>query len=301
MLAGIVKPHRLEVTLRELLLCSLLLAAPYASADSFCNYETGLIGTPGVGFLAPHRVEHAKYSYQDKRCEVPIFSAPNGNAPDFIDCANIEEFPSEYNELLFENDPIFQSEYFAFLVFEWSDEFARINLKSGESGWVKTNYASVRDKFDPENVIGWRGLRSSEHVYGAPDFEQIASKPNINGPIANSYLRRAFEFADVPFEIAKDPWNWFFETSRSGDFYFDFSYHVIDLVEGRGGALWYVAEEHLAIDVLIREELRDELNVVLGEAIEGIYYSPMIRTIYLPYRDEHGIVQSVFLRGPYCD
>lgn len=287
--------------MRDFLLFVLLFVAPNAFADSFCSYEAGLIGTSGVGFVMPYSVETAEYNYQEKRCEVPVFAAPDTEKVSVINCAQIQELPSQYNKLVFEGDPIFASEYFAFLVFEWRGRFARVQLKTGEDVWIKTTHISAIDKFGPEDVIGWRGLRSSKHVYNAPDVEAIAPAENIEGPIAQSFVARAYEYAGVPFEIPEKRWDWFFETREPGDFYFDFAYHVIDVVEDPNGALWYVAEEHLAIAALVRQNHKQELIAILGDPFEGVYYSPVIRTVHLPYRDENGLVQSVFLRGPYCD
>lgn len=287
--------------MRKILTSLLVGAAPAAFADSFCGYEAGIVGTKGVGFLSPSRVENADLDYGQKRCRVPVFLELDSSSSKVMDCTLIEEFPSENNRLVWDGDPIFMSEYFAFLVYEWRDNRARIKTREGVHVWVNARYVYPDDKFGPEDVIGARGLRTSENVYSAPDTTKITTAEDINGSIPQDYLMRLFEYADVPFEISEKRWDWFFEKKDPGSFYFDFSYHVTHLVEDASGALWYVADEHLAVAALIRDEQEHELIPVLGEPIDGIYYSPVIRTVFIPYRDNENRVQAVFWGGPYCD
>lgn len=279
----------------------LVATSPAAFADSFCGYEAGIVGTKGVGLLSPYRVENADLDYDQKRCQVPVFLGLESTTSTVMDCALLEEFPSQNNSLVMDGDPIFMSEYFAFLVYEWRNNRARIRTREGEHVWVNTRYVYPNDKFGPEDVIGVRGLRTSENVYVAPDIAEIAPAEDINGSIPQEYLMRLFEYADVHFEIPAKRWDWFFEKKDPGSFYFDFSYHVTDLVEDASGALWYVADEHLAVEALMRDEREHELVPILGEPIDGIYYSPVIRTVFIPYRDNENRIQAVFWGGPYCD
>lgn len=287
--------------MRRILFSFLVAGSPAAFADSFCGYEAGIVGTKGVGFLSPYRVESANLDYDQKRCQVSVFLDSESSSSTVMDCTLIEEFPSQNNRLVLDEDPIFMSEYFAFLVYEWRDNQARIRTREGEYVWVNARYVDPYDKFGPEDVIGVRGLKTSKNVYRAPDTAQIAPAEYIKGSIPQEYLMRLFEYAGVPFAIPEKRWDWFFEKKDPGSFYFEFSYHVTDLVEDASGALWYVADEHLAVEALMRDEREHELVTILGEPIDGIYYSPVIRTVFIPYRDHENRIQAVFWGGPYCD
>lgn len=82
------------------------------------------------------------------------------------------------------------------------------------------------------------------------------------------------------------------------DYYYGFTYVVTDVEEDQTGALWYVANEHLTIDALTSEERHIELQDLLNGPKYGPYSSPVIRTVYIPFRDSNGLIQSVFLFGP---
>jgi len=283
-------------------------ASPLARADSFCAYEAGLVDTTGVGYLAPYEVVDAVYDWETKRCEIPVFIHPGQKQADIIECLSIEAFPSEYHDqeayvtgLLARGYPLEFSDYFAFLVYEWRDGYAQIKLRSGDLRWIDFESIRWRARYDRNGVIGRRGLRSSTHIYTAPDLSAVAPAENVSGEIPTSFLRALYEYEDLPYKIPENSWDWMIQTDPVADYFFDFSYHVTGVVADDNGALWYEVDEHMAIDALVHETKRPELESILGAPINGTYYSPIIRSVYIPYRDANSVVKSVFYPGPYCD
>lgn len=283
-------------------------ASPFADADSFCAYESGLIGTTGVGYLAPYLVTDSTYDWESKQCQVSVFASPDATQSELVDCLSIVAFPSEYHDqdafvsgLLAEGYPLDFSDYFAFLVFEWKDGFARVKMRSGEARWVDYKRIKRRARYDREGVIGKRGLKSSEHVYLIPDTSAVAPAEDVSGEIPRAFLQALYDFVELPYQTPDNAWDWVIRTESADDYFFDFSYHVTGIVSDDTGALWYVADEHLAIDALVDTDTEKQLSTILGEPIEGSYYSETVRTVFIPYRDADGVVKSVLHPGPYCD
>ncbi len=87
----------------------------------------------------------------------------------------------------------------------------------------------------------------------------------------------------------------------TNEYLFDISYHFTGIVSDDAGALWYVAGELLAVDALFDADRERQPSTLLGEPIEGSYYSEIARAVLIPYREADGVVKSVFHPGPYCD
>ena len=283
--------------------------APPAIADSFCAFDTGLIGTTGIGYVFPYsaRSSDADYDYETKTCRVPVFEAPESKVSTLVDCLQIESFPTPYHSdeafvtgLLDNGFPLTFSDYFAFAVYDYQPTFAQIQLHSGEEVWVKTRYASNDIQYQPHRMIGFQGQTSSNLVFEGPDVSEVATPADINGPIAQTHLERLLDDLGIELQVPEKEWDWHLR-HEGNDYYYGFTYTVTDLHEANDGWLWYVATEHLTIDALANRERHQQLQKLFGTTIHGSYSSPAIRTVYLPFRDRDGIVQSVFLPGPYCD
>lgn len=284
--------------------------APFlAIADSFCEYEAGLIGTKGIGYIAPYSAvsSDADYDYETKVCRMPIYASPDAEHYRMVDCLDIEAFPVLYHtqdafvsglaELGF---PITFSDYYAFMVYEWQRPFGRVQLRNGQAAWIKSRHGLGGDEYTRTGVVGLHGQTSSPQLFQEADRSALAPAPDIEGPIALGFLKLLFDDIGTPLEIPEDEWNWFIQSKRD-DYYYGFTYIVTDLLEDENGALWYVTSEHLTIDALTSEERHNELQDLLNAPKRVPYSSPVIRTVYIPFRDNKDIVQSVFFLGPYCD
>ena len=280
-----------------------------ASADSFCGYEAGLIGTKGIGYVSPHSAaaSDADYDYDTKICRVPVYASPEAAQHRMVDCLEIDAFPTEYHSdeayvsgLLENGFPVTFSDYYAFTVFDWAPPFARVKLHSGQSAWIKSKHGLYGNVYHPDRAVGLYGQTTSELFFHRADHSAFAPPPDIEGPVAEAFLKLLFEDLGVPLEVPQDMWDWFITSARH-DYYYGFTYNVTAIEEDEAGGLWYVASEHLTIDALASGKRHQELETLLNGPKHGPYSSPVIRTVYIPFRDADGIVQSVFLPGPYCD
>lgn len=173
-----------------------------AEADSFCAYEAGLIGTNGVGYIAPYSAvsSDADYDYESKVCRIPVYALPDADQHTMVDCLEIEAFPTQYHSqeafvrgLSETGFPITFSDYYAFMIYEWKAPFGRVRLQNGQTAWIKSRHGLGGDQYTIEGVIGLHGQSSSQQLFQEADLSALAPSPDIEGPIALELLKLLFD------------------------------------------------------------------------------------------------------------
>jgi len=284
---------------------SLLLLAQTAVADSFCEYDKGYLGTTAIGIISPHELSSHAHSEGAKQCFVTVQPDADRYARYTafdVSCFDIEPLPSRYiytpQNVPADHDPS-RNEYFAYMVFKETPKFLELRLRDGTPIFVKKP-ALYEPRFTGEHMIGMEGLTTSEKLYSAPDITAETHAPNYTGDIQQSFVSRMVEHPDFdPKQM--DVYMTDIEKRNTFRLWLvDFSYTVTAIVTGPDGRQWYKTEEQIKLDTqgAPYPNLR---NPDPDADYEGTIQSDVLRTVYLPFRDPEGRIESVFLPGPYCD
>lgn len=287
---------------------SFVLFSQVAVADSFCEYDKGFIGTEAIGFIQPFSMAWHTHEAGTNECFITVRSEPNLYARAIaydVPCFDIQPLPSPYiytpETVPADHNPA-ENEYYSFMVFAETSRFIESRLRDGTPVFIEKP-ATYKPRFTHTNAIGIYGLTSSEKFYSAPDFKAETHAPDYQGEIQQEFMSLMIEdpdfdpkqasayMANTPAKNSLNVWT------------VDFSYTVTDIVTDPEGRQWYKTDEQIKLDLLgetypkLQEAYGDIDHPEAGSSI----VSPVLRTVYIPFRDLEGQVVNVFLPGPYCD
>ncbi len=305
------KPMNIKIVLSFLLLTY----APVATADSFCRYDEGLIGTKAIGYAALFYLEKEDYRPEDEICTLRAYASADAADSDVMSCVVFERMPTPYVE-----DGLRApfSDYFALLAYAQQDGMIEARLKNGGRRWLairpELNIAPAlpypRQPGPAPQIL--HGQPSATAWYSAPDLASEVAAPAIDKEAQRAFFAHPF-FAALMRLGAFDPEN-IDAYAHDGDNYsFGVVYDTTEIVADGGGRLWLKAEERLEqkpylyfdYDPDSRQRLKtlpEAEQAAIKDAVSGeTFQSAITRTVYFPHRSPDGTIETVMVQGPYCD
>lgn len=316
-----------------MILCSALFVEAHASADSWCGFEAGLVGTKAIGYampsrLAPNNTEENPYTDEAAaNCSVLAYTDADRSTAieELRSCGDFEYVPSQ--NIWDEKNPA-ASEYFAFLVYSSVNDMAEVRLQSGASRWVR-HTRSYNFRFAANNDIhfghgdshlgSFEGSPTATTMHNSTSFDAVTepfnelvernpslleSNPSIRGffdePVFD--LLEAVKLYDPSEKQA-------YLDAPSWDTQFEPSYIGIKLHNDENAHQWLEAEEVLVqhtawqldradVDALdISEDEKDRFKALLSKRVT----SEPVRTVFFPYRSPDGTILMVLTQGAACD
>jgi len=299
-----------------------------ASADSFCGYDKGLIGTTAIGYVAPASLD--THRYETGACELNVFDTATDNSDSEVQlCTDFKHVPSANLDYYGTNefDPI-ANEYFRLQAFDSKDLWVQLSLKTGEKKWTKLKYKKrygFRYHFSAERII------ESHEFSSYPTQSSAFLSPSLNAPddIMGQYFRQITDFLidqNIPLDFfnhevfkilekyeAFNPDH--IEQGKLATYYgdmFELRYEVKSILKDEDGREWLETKEYLGLSSykLFKrlEEKLAKLNTSLSEEEAELAYhntgairSKAGRTVYFPYREPSGTITMVMTSGPDCD
>lgn len=293
----------------RLLLCLLitfiLQFSQRAAADSFCDYDEGLIGTKAIGFVNPFKLLKKEWDFEKGQCAVWTFADPKMSDPSqatLRQCAEFTPLPSKYidvapdTDLATANQQLVRNDYFSLLVFGILGNALKVELRDGSSTWVRVtdNWDAKEDLYilgDNPQISGRQPTETK--YYTQPRLSTEASPPSYHGQVQADFFAHPY-FKESRTKGYFDPDD--IEAYAQGTLAFGFIYNVLAIIRDDKGTEWFEVEEHLEQGL---EDWSDALS--LPPDFQYPIQSDVIRKIYIPFRGQEGIIQTVFLPGPYCD
>ena len=314
------------------------LPASLANADSWCDFEVGMIGSKAIGFVSPASLE--PYDGEDNRyndeaaktCELVSYDGPDPelSSSQSRPCAAFVHVPSGYVTDVDQKglgDTPAESEYFMIQVFSHQGDMLEVELRSGDRVWLKSTrrYLTSFD-FQPNTVIGHRGAAwtnlsgeiAASAVFLAPDLDAIdpeVSVAKFQMVYSEDLLERAGSFFEQPvFEMLAatgkyDPGDTLGHVNappwESG---FAVGYEVVEVWQGPEGPSWYKVNEYLEQStywIVEREDIRDldvsdAKKALFEDQLYKRFQSEPLRTVYIPFREPDGSISTV-LSDALCD
>ena len=291
--------------LRAVYLSITLLFSSTASADSFCGFVGGLVGTKAIGAVYPQSIGAIRDANDTSRCWVDVETETGERRT--LDCWDLQWVSSEYvvedPEIGFDQDwrnPL-DNDYFLVVIESQNQNRVALRTRSGERIWgvlADERYAILYDHSGSESSLSeLSGWTTSDTVYSTPDFQNPVSK-RFGHAEAHRFLAG---LVDDPRRIAAEietKWNdpgWRYENNLGST---DFSYQPTAVVASADGYTWLEAEETLAMNVAFEGPKR---AFIKAEAYGTTSFeSDVIRTVFIPFRDPDGRLLSVIDNGEGC-
>lgn len=321
-----------------LFLLALYVSCVPANADSWCDFETGLLGSRAIGYEAPGSFEPYDWTANPlagaalKNCQLLTFETPENEelSGTLRSCGDFVHVPSAYvtdenNQGLGEHPA--ESEYFMIQIFEARGSWARVKMKEGDFKWLKskrrhgfslyfTRTAAARHRgvaWSLKNEIG-----VPTRVYTAPDLravDETVHAERFQLRYSEEHIQGAEPFFGQPvFEMLEsvgkfDPNNVLEHINapvwQSG---FAVQYLASDVVEDASGMLWFKADEVLTQETLWNVERSEIDNLGVSDhdkarfkdTLYKRYESDPFRTVFFPFRTPDGTILTV-LSDPFCD
>ena len=272
-----------------------------AYADSWCDYDSGRIGTKAIGYVAPYEIDDLEYDFEKGICRLTVAMSPTEDAnTEALPCEAFREMPSygiPYNAGGFsETDRKYlASEYFTFLIFAYENGMSALELKTGERRWVGKFFSDDRETasapFEPwqsgQPIVG-------RDIYNSPSFDDVTTEFTADGEA----LRRFYEFV---FQHSDNPASYVDRALRNEGiegFYFEVNYRAIRQITGDDGTQWIEAEEQLAINPASFPNF--VYRAFKEDGPLAIMRSDVIRIVFIPMKAADGTVISVIGDGA-CD
>jgi len=315
-----------KIYLKTFVTLTATLASSHVSADSFCGFDEGLIGTKAIGFVSPASLDTHKY--ETGICELNTFETASENAPSSIHlCTDFKHVPSVYLESV-EDIKLLGSDYFLLQAFDAKDLWVQMSLKSGEKKWVKMKYPNPY-RFDYQYI---EGKTVKPHTFSNhPTQSAIYLQPRLDKPAGHlgGYLRGATDNwidQDIPLDFFNHDVFKIMEkyelfnpdhieqaklATNYGDI-LDIRYDVHAIIRDTDGREWLETKEYLGLstyDFFAKiEDGLAKLDMSLTEEESSLIYNDVQsirskagRTIYFPYREPSGTITMVMTSGPDCD
>jgi len=260
-----------SLLLKIALMTATLLAPIQAFADSFCGFDTGLIGTKAIGYVSPISLETHKY--ESGVCELNVFDgASKASVMAIHPCTDFQHVPTPYIDGYETEgfDPL-GSDYFYLQAFDVKEDWVQISLKSGEKVWTESKYPNSSRL--PYQYVA--GQRFEPHQFsGYPTQSTIFSAPRLDKP--DSYFGQYFRSMtniwmndwidqEIPLDFfSQDVFKIMAKydafnpdhieqanlATHYGDF-FEIRYNVRAIVKDDEGREWLEAEEFLGLSTYL--------------------------------------------------
>ena len=326
---------RLRATL---FLLALSVSCVPVHADSWCDFETGLLGSRAIGYESPGSFEPYDWTENPlagaalKTCQLLTFETPANEelSGTLRSCGDFVHEPSAYvtdesNQGLGEHPA--ESEYFMIQIFEAQGSWAKVKMKDGNFKRLKSRRRSGFSLYFPNTAaaghrgVAWsleNGIGVPTRVYTAPDLtaiDETVHAERFHLRYSEEHIQGAGSFFGQPvFEMLEavgkfDPDNMLEHINAPGwQTGFAVQYVASDVVEDTSGMLWFKADEVLTQDTLWTVErseidnlrISDHDKTRFNDTLYKRYDSEPLRTVYFPFRAADGAILTV-LSEPSCD